>query len=424
MVVPQLQEVERPLDSTNDPDTNHLCRREQHRLGLQLEPTSSPWLLDPIRSGTINQLAGTQGCFSGAPDFSPPRTLHSPHSNGQHYQSVLYQQTRRDSLSGVIEPSNRSLELVSTAQDGNPSSTHQRNKQHGSRYGISTDILQESVDDQAISLPTHLTPLGTLLSRPVRRQDNQAVAKVRVVASGSGRYPYGCVYHPVDDVSAALHQSTMEPHHESTPQNHTGTAFSGDPSGSLLAECPMVSSSSTFGSFSSLDASSTGRTDDVSQDTSPITTAELDAIRVATLRQQLLKRNLNAQAVEDLLAQKLAPSGTNLSYRKNQLRFLEWAIQNNVSFTSFTPAELVNFLADMGRRHSLQASTLKTLRAAVGHLHDDPKGIRESDVINNYIDSKMKQAPPVNIHRPTIDVSPAITFARSIASRSTTSLKL
>ncbi|CAO3637177.1 unnamed protein product, partial [Mucor fragilis] len=218
----------------------------------------------PMVTGPINQPAGTQGCFSGVSDVSPHRALHSPHSNRQHYQSVLYQQATRGSLSGVIGPSNRNLELVFTAQDSDPSTTHQRNKQHGSRYGISTDILQESVDDQALNLPTHITPLGTLLSRPARRQDNQAVAKVRVVASGSGGYPYGCVHHPVDDVSEAHHQSTMEPHHESTPQNHTGTASSGDPSGSLLAECPMVSSSSTFRSFSSLDASSTSSTDDVS----------------------------------------------------------------------------------------------------------------------------------------------------------------
>ncbi|KAI8070638.1 uncharacterized protein B0P05DRAFT_474188 [Gilbertella persicaria] len=77
----------------------------------------------------------------------------------------------------------------------------------------------------------------------------------------------------------------------------------------------------------------------------------------------------------------------------------------------------------MSSRHGLQASTLKTLRAAVVHLHDDPKGIRESEVINDYIDSRMKQAPPVNIHRPTIDISPAMAFAQSIASRTTTPIK-
>ncbi|CEP09372.1 hypothetical protein, partial, partial [Parasitella parasitica] len=38
--------------------------------------------------------------------------------------------------------------------------------------------------------------------------------------------------------------------------------------------------------------------------------------------------------------------------------------------------------------------------------------------------SMTKQAPPISIHRPTIDVSPALEFARSIASRPTTHIKL
>lgn len=58
----------------------------------------------------------------------------------------------------------------------------------------------------------------------------------------------------------------------------------------------------------------------------------------------------------------MAPTGTNLSYRKNQLRFLAWATQNNVSCTFFSPVELVDFLADVLRLHHLQASTLKALR--------------------------------------------------------------
>ncbi|KAK4514698.1 Nuclear aminoacylation-dependent tRNA export pathway component [Mucor velutinosus] len=140
----------------------------------------------------------------------------------------------------------------------------------------------------------------------------------------------------------------------------------------------------------------------------PITTTELDAFRVATIRHQLLKKTLNAQAVEDLLAAKLAPTGTNLSYRKNQLRFLEWAIKNGASFTSFTPVELVNFLSDIRTRYNLQVSTLKTVRAAVAHLHNEPTGIRKSELINSYIDTMLKQAPPVPIHRPTIDISPRV----------------
>lgn len=84
----------------------------------------------------------------------------------------------------------------------------------------------------------------------------------------------------------------------------------------------------------------------------------------------------------------------------------------------------MNFLADMRQEHNLQASTLKTLPAAVTHLHDDSTGIIEDTLINSYIDTITKQATPVSIHRPTIDVTPALAYARTIASRSSTKVKL
>lgn len=168
MVVPQSPEVERSLDPPIDTNANHICGREQYGMGLQLESTSSSWLLDSMGSGTINQLARTQSCFSGASDFSPSSAFHNLNSNGQHYQPILYQQTRRDSLSGIIGTSNRSLELVSTAQDSDSGTTHQRSEQHDSRYGITQDLLQESVENQALNIPTNIAPLGTLLGRPLR----------------------------------------------------------------------------------------------------------------------------------------------------------------------------------------------------------------------------------------------------------------
>ncbi|KAG1437636.1 hypothetical protein G6F56_013009 [Rhizopus delemar] len=78
----------------------------------------------------------------------------------------------------------------------------------------------------------------------------------------------------------------------------------------------------------------------------------------------------------------------------------------------------------MRQEHHLQASTLKTLRAAVAHLHDHSTGISENSLLNSYIETVAKQDPPVSIHRPTIDVSPALAYAQSVASRSSTSIQL
>ncbi|CEP13598.1 hypothetical protein [Parasitella parasitica] len=205
--------------------------------------------------------------------------------------------------------------------------------------------------------------------------------------------------------------------------NIPSSGFLGNSGDTLLDECSMVPSTTATGSFSSLDVATTSGASNISQDSAPLTTEQLDDLRVEIIRNQLVRKHLNAQAVEDLLAQRLADNATNKLYRKNQLRFLEWATRHNVFYTAFTHAELVNFLAEMRQEHGLQASTLKTLRTAVAHLNDDPSSISESQLINSYLDTMMKQALPLNIHRPTIDVSPALAFTHSISSLPTTSIK-
>ncbi|CEP07842.1 hypothetical protein [Parasitella parasitica] len=91
--------------------------------------------------------------------------------------------------------------------------------------------------------------------------------------------------------------------------------------GFLLAQCPLVFSGTMYGSLSPMNDVTTSGTDDLSQDAPTVTTTKLDALRVEIIRNQLLRTELNVQAVEHLVTQKLAPTGTNLSYRKNQLRF-------------------------------------------------------------------------------------------------------
>ncbi|KAG1531911.1 hypothetical protein G6F51_013329 [Rhizopus arrhizus] len=280
------------------------------------------------------------------------------------------------------------------------------------------------MDDQTSNFSTNQSDVRPVLCGPIRRPNDQIVTKVRLVDSGSSRYPYGCVYHPVEEVSASVHQPSLEFDYSGSSQNHSRTASSGDSSGAILAQRDMVSPGTTSGSDGSLAATSTIGSNNITQDASPVTTAKLDALRVEIIRNKLVRQNLNAQAVEDLLAQRLVNNGTNRLYRKNQLRFLAWATQHNVSCTAFTPSELVNFLADMRQEHNLQASTLKTLRTAVAHLHDLSTSISEDTLINSYLDTIAKQAPPVSIHHPTIDVSPALSYARTIASRTSTTVKL
>ncbi|CEP13070.1 hypothetical protein, partial, partial [Parasitella parasitica] len=144
----------------------------------------------------------------------------------------------------------------------------------------------------------------------------------------------------MEEVSEPIHKSSMEPHSASPESNTARTAYSGNSRGALLAECSVVSSNSTNGSLSTMAIVSASGSDNIPQDPASPTTEQLDALRVEIIRSQLVRRNLNPQATTDLMAQRLANNPTNKLYRKNQLRFLEWAIKNSVSYTDFTPSDL------------------------------------------------------------------------------------
>ncbi|KAG1143706.1 hypothetical protein G6F37_006510 [Rhizopus arrhizus] len=194
--------------------------------------------------------------------------------------------------------------------------------------------------------------------------------------------------------------------------------------GLLLAQCDLVPPVNPNSPIPSITPSSSSSSNDISQDDSPSTFSELDALRVAIIWNKPVKANLNEQAIQDLLTQKLASSPTNKAYRKNQLRFLEWANHNQVSYTAFSGDDLINFLAAIRQTHNFQVATLKSVRVAVAHLHDNPPGTSEASLVNSYLDSLSRQAPPISIHREQVDMTPSLDYARSIPSQPDTSIKL
>ncbi|KAG0883999.1 hypothetical protein G6F34_013399 [Rhizopus arrhizus] len=228
----------------------------------------------------------------------------------------------------------------------------------------------------------------------------------------------------MDEATESLRKSSLESHFSDITEDQARTTTIHSSGGPLLAQRDLVPSVDPNGPIPTIAPSSSSGSNDISQDGSPSTSSELDALRVAIIRNKLVKANLNEQAIQDLLTQKLAPNPTNKAYRKNQLRFLEWANHNRVSFTAFSGADLINFLATIRQTYNFQVATLKTVRAAVAHLHDNPPSISEDSLINSYLDSLSRQAPPISIHREQVDMTPSLDYARSIPSQSGTSVKL
>jgi hypothetical protein len=278
--------------------------------------------------------------------------------------------------------------------------TYQRHTQCNSRHGISQNLFQEPMANQTGNISENQSPLGPSLDGSIRKQDNQAITKIGALASGSG-----CVFDTMEELDDTFRNSPPpESHLTGITEDNTGTSSSDNCSGSILAQCDLVPNLATVIMRETVDSSSASGTNNFAKDSTSINTTELDAIRVAIIRSKLVAANLSDQAIQGMLHQQLAPTLTNQGYRKSQLRFLAWAQKNNVSFTTFTGADLVNFMVDIRNTHHLQVATLKTICAAVVHLHDNTASIRSDPLVNSYLDTLYKQAPPISIHRPTVDL--------------------
>ncbi|KAG1526955.1 hypothetical protein G6F52_001971 [Rhizopus delemar] len=281
---------------------------------MQLAEPSSSWLLESNRSSSIDQLAGTQGSSLGSQDLSGTENLNHSHQNGQRNQFIVYQQARWNSFSPIIGTSDRSLELVSSPQYNDPGPAYLWNLQHNSGHRVSSNLLQESMADQTFCIRGTQQDMGSFYNRSLRRPNNEIVAK------------FWC---------------------------------------SLLTQRDLVSSANPNGLIPSIAPSSSSGSNDISQDDSLSTLSELDALRVAIIRNKLVKANLNEQAIQDLLTKNWLPIPLT---------------RHIVSYTAFSGADLV--------------ATLKTVRAAAARLHDSPSGISEDSLINSYLDTLSRQALP------------------------------
>ena len=102
---------------------------------------------------------------------------------------TLTNNKEENSLSFINGACHGSLQLVPQQEYQYTSSTHQCHQQYGSRYWIEENILQESMATNPDHISSNQPSLGTLLNRPLCRQDDETIAKLRVMATGFGRYP-------------------------------------------------------------------------------------------------------------------------------------------------------------------------------------------------------------------------------------------
>lgn len=87
----------------------------------------------------------------------------------------------------------------------------------------------------------------------------------------------------------------------------------------------------------------------------------------------------------------------------------------------FTHSELTNFLTDaLAAGYSL--STVQIFRAAVCLLHKDPEHVRYSTNLKALLKHSKRAAPPKQLLKPTVDITPTLRFLAQIPSDNSASL--
>lgn len=83
---------------------------------------------------------------------------------------------------------------------------------------------------------------------------------------------------------------------------------------------------------------------------------------------------------------------------------------------------MINFLSTMKLTHNYAVTTFQLFRSAVSQLHQDPSSLRDDPLLNKFIVTLAAQAPPIRLHRKTIDLKPTFNYLSRLTNSTPTTL--
>ncbi|KAI9018760.1 hypothetical protein CLU79DRAFT_705420 [Phycomyces nitens] len=261
--------------------------------------------------------------------------------------------------------------MVSSTGHHDSIEPHRGRIQHNCRLRVSTSLPQEQLDDSSSSVPLDPTPAGKKRCRLVCGQDHRSTSKVRVLASRSGQPLHRRLHNPLEPVPLPVPQSTLEPHQSLPSEDIAGEAGTRDNDHTLVAQRSLVPHDPISQPIPASSAPSIGHRPpntnrSLAHDKQFLETRRLELSHRTLVRalfsSDLTHSKLNSNARAILVDHRLRESPTNISYKRGQILFIQWSIYHQVSPSSFTPSDLINFLSDMHTLHSYALSTLQLFR--------------------------------------------------------------
>ncbi|KAG1178037.1 hypothetical protein G6F36_010725 [Rhizopus arrhizus] len=367
-----------------------------------VDASNSGWgcSISPDPQTSLKTAHGTQGSADSSSTASKPTEQDGINQNGQYDVNGVHEQTRRDSVVRSGGTGNNSLEMVSSTRDIDHSATHSRGAEPDSRLRVSSHVHQELLANQASCVPSnHSTEVGPILS------------------GGSSQRRIQC---PMVPVVQPIYPPTMEPCSSMSREDSPRTAAPGDNGDTILDLGDVVPSPAQYEPLGTDSAGPDGNSMHNPFDSVALDRSQWEAVRVETLRCRFQGNGLNESSAAILSSNLLLDNATNRSYQHGQYLFIQWASFHQISLRLFSPTDVINFLADLHRYKQYPVGTLRLARSAITHFHENPLLIRSNVDISSFLNTLTSQAPPVRLHKPTIDLLPTFQGLRKIISAATT----
>ncbi|OBZ82413.1 hypothetical protein A0J61_09540 [Choanephora cucurbitarum] len=404
---------------TSNARTDHLCRCQRHWLGLlcthrEQGTTSSSRLLDARESQHVHQLERVEGSSIGSLYLHKTDEYDGDDPDRQHYITAVHQQARRNQIPASSSTSHSTMEVVSSTRDSSDCPTHTGSVQSNSQLRVSPLLSQESMANSSLNLQVSGNVLGPTLYRPLRRSNYQPPSKIPIVDGQPGIHLDGRLHDGLEPAFEPIYESTMESDRSLPSQDRPRLSSLPDNSSSPLDSGTLVSTPAPTEHRSSSSATTGLRTAQDPFDATSITQSELEALSVVAIRSRFsASTTLNVSTKELMIGSLLADNSINRSYMPAQRLFVLWAHHLQIDVNNFHANDLISFLSDLHRSKKYQVATLLLARSAVTNFHVDPHSISSCDDISQYLNRLKSLAPPIRLHRPTIDLTPTFNALRS-----------
>ena len=405
-----------------EPDYRIRCF--QTRLGCQLPRDKHRWTMDSFRTIRTHKLTRDEGSLPGLTIFLFEENIYfSSPPNGQYYSDFLLEQVRRQPLTTLIRPGQRSLDLVHPKENNHPRRTLAGVREYPGRLGESTPYRLQRLETRQEGLLELGQETGSIHNRSICLQDKCSVNRILQLETRSHSLCSGCTVNIMEQPSSVL-VPTICTDPSLSDKNSGGEDFSGTDCSSV-AQSDLVSSvAEQLGGHTDSSSTHPGHCDKPYWPESSTSSARSPTTsRMACFRRSNQSRGLSERVI-DMLWKSWRPS-TESSYSTAWRQWNNWCIERQTNSTTAPISEVLEFLYDQFESGK-QYRTINSLRSAISMTHDDVDGTRigQHPLVTRFLKGVYNSRPPAPRYSTTWNVDIMLSHLSALPDNLDLELKL